>query len=122
VVFLRPAADCAGSPQIDGALRWLVGAPVEDTVAAATLITHGHLVRYPRVRIINSHFGGALPMLLERWDNLSRLGGAWGYNRASVPAIRVATAYSRLSRRCTWSSYTVGSASYAARALAEGWL
>jgi aminocarboxymuconate-semialdehyde decarboxylase len=76
VLFLHPAGDCAGSPQMDGALRWLVGAPVEDTVAAAKLITQGHLVLYPRVRIINSHFGGALPMLLERWDNLSRLGGA----------------------------------------------
>ncbi len=75
VVFLHPAGDCAGSPQIDGALRWLVGAPVEDTIAAAKLITGGHLLRYPRVKIINSHFGGALPMLLERWDNLSRMGG-----------------------------------------------
>ena len=76
LVFLHPTGDCAGSPQIDGPLRWLVGAPVEDTIAAAKLITEGHLVRYPRVRVINSHFGGALPMLLERWDNLSRLGGA----------------------------------------------
>jgi predicted TIM-barrel fold metal-dependent hydrolase len=76
VVFLHPAGDCAGSPQLDGPLRWLVGAPMEDTVAAAKLITGGHLLRYPRVRIINSHFGGALPLLLERWDDLSRLGGA----------------------------------------------
>ncbi|MFK0112857.1 amidohydrolase family protein [Streptomyces sp. NPDC091217] len=76
VVFLHPAGDCAGSPQLDGPLRWLVGAPMEDTIAAAKLITQGHLLRYPNVRIINSHFGGALPMLLDRWDNLSRLGGA----------------------------------------------
>jgi 6-methylsalicylate decarboxylase len=76
VVFLHPAGDCAGSPQIDGPLRWLVGAPMEDTIAAAKLITQGHLLRYPNVRIINSHLGGALPLLLERWDNLSRLGGA----------------------------------------------
>jgi predicted TIM-barrel fold metal-dependent hydrolase len=64
-----------GSPQLDGPLCWLVGAPVEDTIAAAKLITQGHLLRYPRVRIINSRFGGALPMLLNRWDNLSQLGG-----------------------------------------------
>jgi predicted TIM-barrel fold metal-dependent hydrolase len=76
VVFLHPAGDSAGSAQIEGALRWLVGAPMEDTIAAAKLITEGHLVRFPRVRVINSHFGGALPLLLERWDNLSRLGGA----------------------------------------------
>lgn len=76
VVFVHPAGDCAGSPQVDGPLRWLVGAPMEDTIAAAKLITEGHLQRYSNVRIINSHFGGALPLLLERWDNLSRLGGA----------------------------------------------
>ncbi|TMR08303.1 amidohydrolase [Nonomuraea turkmeniaca] len=76
VVFLHPTGDRAGSPQLDGPLSWLVGAPVEDTIAAAKLITQGHLLRYPRVRIINSHFGGALPMLLNRWDNLSRLGGS----------------------------------------------
>lgn len=74
VVFLHPSGDCAGSPQIDGSLQWLVGAPVEDTIAATNLITSGHLLRYPNVRIINSHFGGALPLLLERWDNLTRIG------------------------------------------------
>ncbi len=76
VVFVHPAGDCAGSPQIDGAMRWMVGAPVEDTIVAAKMITGGHLLRYPRAKIIIPHLGGALPVLLERWDNLSRLGGA----------------------------------------------
>ncbi|MHB1430572.1 MAG: amidohydrolase family protein [Streptosporangiaceae bacterium] len=76
VVFVHPAGDCAGSPHIDGAMRWMVGAPVEDTIVAARLITSGHLLRYPRCKIVISHLGGALPLLLERWDNLSRLGGA----------------------------------------------
>lgn len=76
VLFLHPAGDCAGSPQVEGPLRWLVGAPMEDTIAAAKLIMQGYLLRYPHVQVINSHFAGALPLLLERWDNLSRLGGA----------------------------------------------
>jgi aminocarboxymuconate-semialdehyde decarboxylase len=75
LVLVHPVGDGAGSPRIDGPLRWLVGAPVEDTIAAAELITGGHLVRYPAVRIVNSHLGGALPLLLDRWDSLLRFGG-----------------------------------------------
>ena len=33
------------------------------------LITHGVPTRYPGIKIINSHLGGALPMLLQRWDD-----------------------------------------------------
>ena len=33
------------------------------------LITHGVPTRYPNIKIINSHLGGALPMLLQRADN-----------------------------------------------------
>jgi predicted TIM-barrel fold metal-dependent hydrolase len=72
VAFLHPSGDGIGSPYLDGPLRWLVGAPVEDTVAAAQLITEGYVTRYPNVRILNSHLGGAVPMLLARWDNLTR--------------------------------------------------
>ncbi|MDX3748501.1 amidohydrolase family protein [Streptomyces sp. AK08-02] len=72
VMYLHPAGDGVASPQItDHHLTWMVGAPVEDTVVAAQLITRGFVTRYPHVRILNSHFGGALPMLLERWDNLA---------------------------------------------------
>jgi predicted TIM-barrel fold metal-dependent hydrolase len=72
VVYVHPAGNGADSAHItDHHLTWMVGAPVEDTVAAAQLITRGFVTRYPHVRILNSHFGGALPMLLERWDNLA---------------------------------------------------
>jgi aminocarboxymuconate-semialdehyde decarboxylase len=33
------------------------------------LITHGIPVRYPDIKIINSHLGGALPMLIQRADD-----------------------------------------------------
>src|SRR5438128_1214034 len=65
VMYLHPAGDGVASPQItDHHLTWMVGAPVEDTVVAAQLITRGYVTRFPHVRILNSHFGGALPMLL----------------------------------------------------------
>jgi predicted TIM-barrel fold metal-dependent hydrolase len=70
VLFLHPAGNNACSPLIaDHHLTWMVGAPVEDTISIMQLITHGIPVRYPTIKIINSHLGGALPMLLQRADN-----------------------------------------------------
>jgi aminocarboxymuconate-semialdehyde decarboxylase len=53
----------------------MVGAPAEDTISIFQLITHGVPARYPNLKIINSHLGGALPMLLQRADNQY----AWEY-------------------------------------------
>ena len=70
VLYLHPAGNSACTPLISQYhLTWMVGAPVEDTISTMHLITHGVLSRYPRIKIINSHLGGALPMLLQRADN-----------------------------------------------------
>ena len=53
----------------------MVGAPVEDTISTMQLVTRGIPSRYPNIKIINSHLGGALPMLLQRADNQY----AWEY-------------------------------------------
>ena len=50
----------------------MVGAPVEDTISIMQLITAGIPTRYPNITIINSHLGGALPMLLQRADDQYR--------------------------------------------------
>ena len=34
--------------------------PVEDTISVLHLITHGIPSRYPQMKILNSHLGGAL--------------------------------------------------------------
>ena len=69
-LFLHPAGNSALSPLIaDHQLTWMVGAPVEDTISIMQLITHGIPARYPDIKIINSHLGGALPMLLQRADD-----------------------------------------------------
>ena len=73
VLFLHPAGNSACTPLISQYhLTWMVGAPVEDTISVMPLITHGIPSRYPRIKIINSHLGGALPMLLQRADNQYR--------------------------------------------------
>jgi len=70
VLYLHPAGNAACTPLIaDYHGTWSVGAPVEDTISVLHLITHGIPSRYPRMKILNSHLGGALPMLLQRMDN-----------------------------------------------------
>jgi 6-methylsalicylate decarboxylase len=73
VLYLHPAGNSACSPLIGNYhLTWMVGAPVEDTISIMHLITHGIPARYPDIKIINSHLGGALPMLLQRADDQYR--------------------------------------------------
>jgi 6-methylsalicylate decarboxylase len=73
VLYLHPAGNGACSPLIGNyQLTWMVGAPVEDTISIMQLITRGIPARYPDIKIINSHLGGALPMLLQRADDQYR--------------------------------------------------
>ncbi|MBY6303994.1 amidohydrolase family protein [Streptomyces clavuligerus] len=70
VLYVHPAGCGAGSPLIsEHRLTWSIGAPIEDTVAIMQLILAGVPSRYPGMRIIASHLGGALPMLALRADH-----------------------------------------------------
>ena len=70
VLYLHPAGNAACSPLIAGYHgTWSIGAPVEDTISILHLITRGIPSRFPRMKILNSHLGGALPMLVQRMDN-----------------------------------------------------
>ncbi len=69
VLFLHPVGMGAGPGSEDYGMRWMIGAPVEDAIAALRLVLSGMTTRYPRVRIIVPHLGGFLPFLLERLDD-----------------------------------------------------
>jgi aminocarboxymuconate-semialdehyde decarboxylase len=70
VLYVHPAGVGAGSELIAGHnLTWSIGAPIEDTVAIMHLILAGIPSRYPNMKIITAHLGGALPMLLNRTDH-----------------------------------------------------
>jgi 6-methylsalicylate decarboxylase len=70
VLYLHPAGNAARSPLVrEHRITWMVGAPFEDTIAAMQLITSGYLQRFPSVKIICSHLGGALPMITRRADD-----------------------------------------------------
>ena len=90
VVHLHPAGVAACSPLIvDSGSTWLVGAPVEDTVAAVQLIKAGIPWRFPNIRIIVSHLGGMLPMILQRLDNLTPMHAPEMPEPASIAAKRM---------------------------------
>ncbi|MUM19362.1 amidohydrolase [Mycobacterium sp. CBMA271] len=67
VLFVHPAGCGAESSLItDHSLTWSIGAPIEDTIAIMHLIVAGIPSRYPDMKIVTCHLGGALPMVLER--------------------------------------------------------
>ncbi|MFD6197920.1 amidohydrolase family protein [Mycobacteriaceae bacterium NPDC060252] len=67
ILFVHPAGCGADSSLItDHSLTWSIGAPIEDTIAIMHLIVAGIPSRYPDMKIVTCHLGGALPMVLER--------------------------------------------------------
>ncbi len=70
VLFIHPGGYGAYTPLIsDYHITWMIGAPIEDTIAVVHLITHGIPQKFSDMKIINTHLGGALPMLMQRLDN-----------------------------------------------------
>lgn len=71
VLYVHPSGVGAESPLIGPyRLTWVIGAPIEDTIAVLHLITRGIPSRYPNIRIVVAQLGGALPVLLGRLDFL----------------------------------------------------
>ena len=70
ILYNHPAGASAHSPMIANyKITWMIGAPIEDTISITHLIIKGIPQKYPRMKIVNSHLGGALPMVLQRMDN-----------------------------------------------------
>lgn len=70
ILFLHPEGADAHSPLVSGSgITWMVGAPFEDTIAAVQMIVSALPLRYPGMKIVLSHLGGALPLLTRRLDD-----------------------------------------------------
>jgi predicted TIM-barrel fold metal-dependent hydrolase len=68
-VFFHPAGNAAQSALINRyKLPWVLGAPVEATFLASHLIQRAMPLRYPHVKFILAHLGGAIPMLIGRFN------------------------------------------------------
>lgn len=60
----------AGRPELAAVASF----PLETAFAATSLLTHGILERFPRLRIMLSHGGGALPWILPRMEHAVSIG------------------------------------------------
>ncbi len=84
VLYIHPSGDGLNSPFVNPYnLRWIVGAPMEDTVSIMHLIEAGIPQRYPNLKIVNSHLGGMIPMAFQRLDNISK----WEHPLPELPTI-----------------------------------
>ena len=64
---IHPSTRGFGLPALDGHYLWnSVGNPLETAVTAAHIAVAGVLERYPRLRILLAHGGGALPVVRGR--------------------------------------------------------
>jgi aminocarboxymuconate-semialdehyde decarboxylase len=67
LVFVHPTTTGLGIAGLHGGYLWnSVGNPLETTIAAAQLVVNGVLERYPGLKILLAHGGGALPALRGR--------------------------------------------------------
>jgi len=68
VLHIHPTAPVGVEAMTDFWLMPLVGFPLDTTLAAAKLVFAGVFARFPRIRWVLSHLGGAIPYLAERLD------------------------------------------------------
>ncbi len=67
LVFIHPSTRGFGIPALDGYYLWnSVGNPLETAITAAHIAVAGVLERFPGLRILLAHGGGALPVLRGR--------------------------------------------------------
>jgi len=68
VIHIHPTAPVGVEAMTDYWLTALVGFPLDTTLAAAGLVFHGVVERFPKIRWVLGHLGGAIPYLVERLD------------------------------------------------------
>jgi aminocarboxymuconate-semialdehyde decarboxylase len=68
VIYIHPTDPLGVEAMLDYWLMPLVGFLFDTTLAASKLVFSGVVARYPRVRWVLTHMGGAIPYLAERLD------------------------------------------------------
>jgi aminocarboxymuconate-semialdehyde decarboxylase len=68
VLHIHPTSPVGVEAMTEYWLMPLVGFPFDTTLAASKLVFSGVAERFPRIRWILSHLGGAIPYLAERLD------------------------------------------------------
>jgi aminocarboxymuconate-semialdehyde decarboxylase len=68
VLYIHPTAPVGVEAMTDYWLMPLVGFLFDTTLAASKLVFSGTIERYPRIRWVLGHLGGAIPYMAERLD------------------------------------------------------
>ncbi|MHB1864340.1 MAG: amidohydrolase family protein [Gemmatimonadaceae bacterium] len=68
VLYIHPTDPVGVEAMTDYWLMPLVGFPFDTTLAAAKLVFSGVVARFPNIRWVLTHMGGAVPYLAERLD------------------------------------------------------
>jgi aminocarboxymuconate-semialdehyde decarboxylase len=68
VIYIHPTDPAGVEAMLDYWLMPLVGFLMDTTLAAATLVFAGVVERFPNIRWVLTHMGGATPYLAERYD------------------------------------------------------
>ena len=68
VIYIHPTDPAGAEAMLDYWLMPLVGFLFDTTLAASRLVFSGVVERYPRIRWVLTHMGGAIPYLAERLD------------------------------------------------------
>lgn len=73
ILYIHPTGCGANSPMInDYNLEWVIGAPIEDTLATLQLLKADIPYKYPNIRFHVAHLGGVIPYMMQRIeDNFS---------------------------------------------------
>lgn len=70
ILFIHPSGCGLCSPMLnDYNFTWSAGAPLENTMIVLQMLARQIPIRYPNIRIVVCHLGGALPMLMPRLDH-----------------------------------------------------
>jgi predicted TIM-barrel fold metal-dependent hydrolase len=70
VLYFHPSGNGLCSPLVnDYRMTYPAGAPFEDTLIGVHLIAKRIPERFPNIKFVLSHYGGAMPMLLHRLDH-----------------------------------------------------
>lgn len=68
VIHIHPTSPVGVEAMKEYWLMPLVGFPLDTTLAAASLVFSGVAARFPRIKWVLGHLGGAIPYLVERLD------------------------------------------------------
>ena len=73
VLYIHPMFGCGDPRLADFAMINAVGRGLDTTTAVARLLFTGHFLKYPGMKVVLSHGGGALPFMLGRLQHNAAL-------------------------------------------------